>query len=126
MPCPPAVRLPARRNCGRILSPPAGLRLLKAKTQTGTATAADDCRERGCAEDDGGREKLNAPEARRKIGAAHKRRGAIPLTAATREAGEDVAEDMTKAEASKKIERFGRGRPVASTLPGRDRRLRTA
>jgi hypothetical protein len=37
---------------GRILSAPAGLRLLEAKTQTGTKTAADGCRERWRTEDD--------------------------------------------------------------------------
>ena len=37
----------------RILSPPAGLRLLKAKTQTGALRAAHGCRERWRAEDDG-------------------------------------------------------------------------
>jgi hypothetical protein len=41
-----------RLLAGRLLSAPAGLRLLKAKTLTWTRRAANGCRERWCAEDD--------------------------------------------------------------------------
>src|SRR5579872_2223452 len=56
---PPAAWLPARRKCCRMLSPAAGLWLLKADTQTWMLRAADGCRERRRAEDDGERQNGN-------------------------------------------------------------------